>query len=366
MVIAAFFALQVTLVALWSLNSTPRTRTSIPEAVLGVVEGIALAGLSYTEHIKTDRPSPLLSTYLLLTIILDIALARTFIIRDGLFAISAVFTAAMALKLVLLILEEVPKRRFLITEQEVVRETSVGVVSRTLFLWLNPLLWRGTRSVLTVDSLGPLHQKLKPKPLLDQLETTWNNDAKEGGMALLRVTVKSYKAQLLAGVIPRLLLSAFTFAQPFLIESVINTVAQPPEEHRGKTISGLIGATVLLYVGMAVAAMWYRHMTFQLVTMYRGGLAGLVFKKTLRLDGDKTGEAAPVTLMSTDVEGVAEALNSIHDLWSAFLELPVGIYLLYRQVGIPSLFVLVPAICESSCVDRSTPKTQLTNSVQRL
>ncbi|KAH8169831.1 ABC transporter domain-containing protein [Sarocladium implicatum] len=343
-VTAAFIALQVTLVALWSLDSTPRTRTSIPEAVVGVVEGIAIAGLSYVEHIKSARPSPLLSTYLFLTIILDVALARTFIIRDGLFAISAVFTAALALKFILLILEELPKRRSLISENEVVRETSVGVISRTLFLWLNPLLWRGTRSVLTVDNLGPLHQKLQSKPLLDQLERAWDNDSKEGGMALLRVTVKSYRTQFLAGVVPRLALSAFTFAQPFLIESVINTVAKPPEENRGKTISGLIGATVLLYTGMAVAAMWYRHMTFQLVTMYRGGLASLVFKKTLRLDGDKTGEAAPVTLMSTDVEGLAEALNSIHDLWSAFIELPVGIYLLYRQVGIPSLFVLVPAI----------------------
>jgi hypothetical protein len=284
---------------------------------------------------------------LFLTIILDIALARTFFIRDGLETIAAVFMAAVAVKFTMLIFEEIPKRRSLISEKEVVRETSVGVISRTLFLWLNPLLWKGTKSVLTVDNLGPLHAKLSSKPLLDQLEETWDKDSKAGGFALMRVTLKSYKLQLFAGVLPRLLTSGFNFAQPFLIETVITTVAQPPEEHRGKTISGLIGATLLLYTGMAVSSLWYSHMTFQLVTMYRGGLAGLVYKKTLRLDGDNTGEAAPVTLMSTDVEGVAQAVSSIHDFWASFIELPVGIYLLYRQVGIPSLFVLVPAFGKS-------------------
>jgi hypothetical protein len=345
--IAVFISLQIALLALWSLDSTPRTRTSIPETVIGVIEGLVIAALSYTEHLKSDRPSPLLSTYLFLTIILDIALARTFFIRDGLQTIAIIFTTTVAVKCILLVLEETPKRRWTINEKEPVRETSVGVVNRSLFLWLNPLFWRGTKSILTIDHLGPLHGKLASKPLLDQLEATWDSDSKEGGFALMRVTLKSYKFQLLAGVLPRLLNSAFNFAQPFLIETVITTVGQPPEEHRGKTISGLIGATLLLYVGMAVSSVWYNHMTVQLATMYRGGLAGLVFKKTLRLDGDKTGEAAPVTLMSTDVEGVAQAIMSIHDIWASFVELPVGMFLLYRQVGIPSLFVLIPAFGKS-------------------
>ena len=80
--------------------------------------------------------------------------------------------------------------------------------------------------------------------------------------------------------------------------------------------------------------------------MYRGALASLVFKKTLKLDTTSVKDSAPVTLMSTDIEGIVEAGVHMHDIWANLIELPIGIWLLYRQVGPPSLFILVPAVCK--------------------
>jgi hypothetical protein len=55
---------------------------------------------------------------------------------------------------------------------------------------------------------------------------------------------------LLLPVIPRLCLTAFTFAQPFLITATLNYVDNPnPNLDYGK---GLIGAWALAYVGLAV------------------------------------------------------------------------------------------------------------------
>ncbi len=156
-------------------------------------------------------------------------------------------------------------------------------------------------------------------------------------------TFKAFKGQFAAGIPPRLLYSAFTFAQPFLINTVINYVGQSVEEQNEDYAKAMIGATALLYVGLAVANAWYKHATYQLLTMYRGALVSLVFKKTMDLDPSAVRESAPVTLMSTDVEGIALGGTSIHDIWASFLELPVALYLLYTHVGIPSLFILAPA-----------------------
>lgn len=161
----------------------------------------------------------------------------------------------------------------------------------------------------------------------------------------MKCTFLAYKWQFVAGMAPRLLFAGFTFAQPFLINAVVDFVgAERPEDVAGS----LVGATALVYVGMAVSNALYKHMTFQLLTMYRGGLASLVFKKTLALRSASVREAAPVTLMSTDIEAIVMAGDAIHDIWASVVEIPIAIYMLYRHVGVPSLFILIPGFSESS------------------
>lgn len=160
----------------------------------------------------------------------------------------------------------------------------------------------------------------------------------------MKCTFLAYKWQFAAGILPRLLFSGFTFAQPFLINSIIDFVGGSPEQRSDDIAGGLIGATALAYIGLALSNVWYKHMTYQLLTMYRGGLASLVFKKTLKLQTTSIRESAPVTLMSTDIETIVQAGTPLHDIWASFLELPVAIYLLYQHVGVPSLFILVPAV----------------------
>ena len=162
----------------------------------------------------------------------------------------------------------------------------------------------------------------------------------------MKCTFLAYKWQFFAGIIPRLLFTGFTFAQPFLINSVVNFVGEPEERQKGEIAGSLIGATILVYIGIAVCNATYHHMTYQLLTMYRGGLASLVFKKTLRLEASSIKDSAPVTLMSTDIESIVLSGDAIHDIWASFIEIPVAIYLLYRNVGIPSLFILIPAFCK--------------------
>lgn len=44
-------------------------------------------------------------------------------------------------------------------------------------------------------------------------------------------------------------------------------------------------------------------------------------------------ELAPVTLMSTDVDRMTMSLTRVMELWAQFIELALGIWLLWRQVG---------------------------------
>ncbi|QGI84972.1 hypothetical protein CEK25_011701 [Fusarium fujikuroi] len=336
-IIAIYACLQTALLVLWCRQNS--TKTAIAEPVLGLIESFALAALSFVEHLNSRKPSKLIGAFLVITIILDIALVRTFWIRS-MHSIASVFTASFVIKTILLILEETPKSP--LSDKEKIQETASGVVNRSFFWWLNGLFLQGHRTILETEDLQAIDSKFDTDHVSTPLEKQWERARNSGQPSLLKSTFLAYKWQFAAGIIPRLLHSGFNFAQPFLIQSVIVLVSK--KEMSVQTSSGLIGATVLIYLGLAISGAWHKHMSYQLVTMYRGGLVSLIFKKTLKLKTTSIKDSAPVTLMTADVETIVAAGASIHDMWANMLELPVGIYLLYRQVGKPSLLVLVPTV----------------------
>ena len=164
------------MIALWTTGSAPRTKTSIAEPAIAIVEAVAIAVLSYFEHVKSNRPSILLNSYLVLSIILDIALTRTFWIRERMDAIAAVFTVSLICKAALLIAEEIPKKSTA-DGKHFSRERSSGVISRSLFWWLNKLFYVAARDIITVDDLGTINEKFDSVPLLDTLEARWKKSS---------------------------------------------------------------------------------------------------------------------------------------------------------------------------------------------
>lgn len=262
--------------------------------------------------------------------------------RSGDTPLAALFTACMVLKLVLVVLEETPKEPLLPTDEKAaILEERVGIINRSLFFWLNPFLKLGSNKKLTIEDIGPIHHKMGSGILLSQLDAAWSADGKYN---LLATTFWTFRWQFFSGIVPRLLSSAFSLSQPFIINTIISHIAKPVSLRDSNVENALIGATLLIYVGMAITSAWYQHTVYQLMTMYRGAIIGLIYKKTLDLAPSTIKDAAPTTLMSTDVEGIAMGIAQIHDVWASFIELPVALYLLYRQVGIPSLFIIIPSM----------------------
>lgn len=153
--------------------------------------------------------------------------------------------------------------------------------------------------------------------------------------------------QTLIAVPPRLALTGFKFAQPFLIQRIIDFVGSSTQSQFDTEIArGLVGATAIIYVGIAVSTCLYLHLTYQLITRIRGALVGLIYKKTLCLPVYT--DAAPITLMSTDIDGITAGFRMLHDIWASILELGIGIYLLYKEVGPASFLVFIPIVGQFS------------------
>ncbi|KAF4934491.1 ABC transporter gloK [Colletotrichum fructicola] len=117
---------------------------------------------------------------------------------------------------------------------------------------------------------------------------------------------------------------------------------------------GLIGAALLVYLGLAISKGVYNHAVYQLTTTLRGGLVSIIFRKSLRLNAATASQGKAVTLMSTDIDAIASGVKDLHEIWASVLELGIAVYLLNLQIGAACFVVMIPAVICSFITERAT------------
>lgn len=246
--------IQVALLVLSATQHNPAEHVSLAGAILNLLVASCIIVLLQLEYRRTTRPSFLVSAYLFTTVILDIPRVRTAWLSPGETADSACLTTSLITKLLILILENVPKRRWLLpTEKGQSGESTSGPFSRGLFVWLNGLLRKGYTLLLTGDMLPTIHEKLSSTDLSDRFTSAWASCDQSRQNALLVAVLKCLRWEIAALTVPRLGLIGFSIAQPFLIGKAVsyleNTESTPNIGY------GLIGATAIVYIGVAVSKM---------------------------------------------------------------------------------------------------------------
>lgn len=73
--------------------------------------------------------------------------------------------------------------------------------------------------------------------------------------------------------------------------------------------------------------------------MTRAILVELIYEKTLKMPAAAYNDYSATTLMSTDVDALANISEMFHEAWAQVLEVIVGMILLAQQIG---WFCLVP------------------------
>jgi hypothetical protein len=66
--------------------------------------------------------------------------------------------------------------------------------------------------------------------------------------------------------------------------------------------------------------------------MMRGCLTTLIYNKALTIGSHVSDPGKVITIMSTDVDGAAEAGKMFHEAWAKLFELVIGVIFLIREV----------------------------------
>lgn len=210
--------------------------------------------LSHAEHIKSIRPSSIIGVYLLLSSLFDAVQCRTLWLLPAPRAISGLFSASIGVKLAMLFLEAREKGSLIIPRWATGSPEEIGgVFNRSLFWWLNGLMASGYNSMLNMDRLYTTDSALNSAELLEATASQWGKSDQKRPRALFWAVLRTLRLPLLSAIVPRLAKTGFTFSQPFLINTVITYVGKPEGANDLNAGYGLIGATGLIYIGLAVS-----------------------------------------------------------------------------------------------------------------
>jgi ABC-type multidrug transport system fused ATPase/permease subunit len=349
--IVAYAGLEFTVMAFVASKSVPAGDEVLAAAIIATITPFLLLLLSWSEHFRSLRPSGVLNTYLLLTLLFDAALVRTsWLAFGGRLGYTISLTVKVGLKLVMVVLEAVPKRRWSIAQsQDTSPEETSGVYSLALMSWLAPLMTLGSRQALALEDLYPLDSRLASMRQHKKFQRVREASSMHPtDKSLLRVLARTLGIGLLRPVIPRLLLMGFSFAQPFFIQRLIRFLQggdDVPGYLEGNLGYGLIGASFFIYAGIALSTAVYWYLHFRTIMKLRAILATAIFAKARQVSSHKLDDAV-LTLMSTDVSRVVGGIQNVHEVWANTIEVALAAWLLEREIGAAFVApIVVVAIC---------------------
>jgi hypothetical protein len=219
-----------------------------------------MIALSVLDHSRSPRPSVLLNVYLSLTLILEATQARTLFISLHTkyeLTYSAVFGTTVAIKAVILLLEAKQKSLWIRWNQkEHSPEETSGIFSLSVYFWLNKMFRLGYGKLLTIEDLYPLDSALKTKSLHDTFSRKMDySKLRDDKFGLFKVLAQTLAVPFLLPIPPRLAMVAFTLSQALMMEKLLDYLSKP--ELDANVGYGFIGATFLIYSGIAISMAFY-------------------------------------------------------------------------------------------------------------
>lgn len=162
-----FLALRVQIAAL-------RTKASLAADILFLVALCGAVILSYYDHVRSLRPSTLLTIYLSVGTLFNVARIRTLWMTTSAKPAAIALSILSAATAVSLILESTQKRASVVSlRSDAPSEQFSSFWKRTSFAWLLPVFYQGYSKVLSVPDLPTLDPALASDVLSEKLENTW-------------------------------------------------------------------------------------------------------------------------------------------------------------------------------------------------